>query len=230
MSSMPLTYLSMHLPLHRHQLSPCTSTTAISMHISLSLSDLEFLVAGPWQPFRAPALERSGVGKGLAWRGPTRKLDRAAPAAKGRGSGAGNRARVGVGPRRGQGEGRVVQRLASVAMGGRSALPCPLDGLWNTMLRAKPSFLRRPACDVVMQGLPSRHPLLSVNRQVIKHRQWAATDSSWRSPRGFRSTTERGSAGNTCRGANRRYQSMNNSPSCFWYAVPSPSIPRHSVS
>lgn len=126
--------------------------------------------------------------------------------------------------------GRVVQRLLSVATCGRTAVPCSLDGLWNTMLRAKPSFLRRPACDLVMQGLPSRHPPVSVNRQLIKYMQWAAMDSSWRSPRGFRSTTERGSAGNTCRGANRRYQSMNNSPSCFWYAVPSPSIPRHSVS
>lgn len=37
-------------------------------------------------------------------------------------------------------------------------------------------------------------------------------DSSWRSPRGFRSTTERGSAGNTCRGLNRRHQLMSKPP------------------
>lgn len=48
------------------------------------------------------------MGKGHARRGPTRKLDRTAPAAKGGGPGAGNRARVGVGSRRGRAKGALA--------------------------------------------------------------------------------------------------------------------------
>lgn len=64
-------------------------------------------------------------------------------------------------------------------------------------------------------------PTVKPTNNSVHSKQPPGWTQTWRTPRGFCSTRERGSAGNTCRDLNHRHQSMTSTTSCILFAVPS---------